>query len=244
MSETEQRSRSPSLELPASTLAALQEFYKEEQQKQADLEAFKKSSSSDKPISVQDFLRLFGPDWQQSQFWYSDAFSKQLSIALHSLCDQLAQPDASQKIAFLCCPTAYVGFQHHSQHPGARLLEYDHRFESFAGSAYTHYNLYEPEANLPEELIGSVDVAVCDPPFLNAATNECIAKTLRRLLRPDGKVVLLTSTSVAHLLPTIYDAPPIGPLYETKIQVEHAGGISNEFAVWTNWSKDWSLEQA
>ena len=241
MSDDERRSRSPSLELPASTLAALQEFYKEEQQRQADLDTLANTAKEDSPISVSEFQRLFKEDWQSSQFWYSDDFSKRLSIALHQVCDELATLDSTPKIAFLCCPTAYVGFQHHKKHDGARLLEYDHRFETFAGSTYIHYNLHEPEENLPEELLGKVDVAVCDPPFLNAVTNECIVKTLRQLLRPNGRVVLLTSTSVAHLLPEIYDAPPVGPLYETQIKVEHAGGISNAFGLWTNWSKDWTL---
>lgn len=47
-----------------------------------------------------------------------------------------------------------------------RLLEYDRRFELVAGRRFIRYDLDEPDA-FPEELRGSLEVAVVDPPFLN-----------------------------------------------------------------------------
>jgi hypothetical protein len=76
----------------------------------------------------------------------------------------------------------------------------------------------------------------------NEATNRKVELTLRRLFHAGSKLVLLTSTSVAHLLPKIYDEPPVGPLVETGVRVEHASGISNAFGVWCNWEPGLSLE--
>ena len=72
--------------------------------------------------------------------------------------------------------------------------------------------------------------------FLNAQTNERIATTLRLILRPDARFVLLTSVSVADALPSVYASPPVGPLHRAPgLHVEHAGGIQNAFGAWTNW---------
>lgn len=116
-----------------------------------------------------------------------------------------------------------------------------------------HYDLEEPE-RYPEELRGTVDIAIADPPFLNEVrggvcrlplliiltpatqvTNRYFATTLRSLLKPDGKLILLTSTSVSSILPKVYDSPPVGPLRKTSLQVEHAGGrLQNDFGGWSN----------
>lgn len=137
------------------------------------------------------------------------------------------------KIAFISCPTAYVGFQYEHHVPGARLFEYDTRFRTFAGDAFVHYDLHEPEDNLPQDMLGQTNIAVVDPPFLNRVTNENVARTLKKLMRNDGKLVLLTSTSVRDEVQEVYKNV-VGGLKETQIKVEHAGGISNEFACWTN----------
>ena len=80
--------------------------------------------------------------------------------ALHTLCT----PTTS--IAFLCCPTAFVAFQHTRPLPHARLLELDGRFGVLAPRQYVPYDMEEPTV-FPAYLSGSVDVAVVDPPFLN-----------------------------------------------------------------------------
>lgn len=67
-------------------------------------------------------------------------------------------------------------------------------------------------------------------------TNKKLARTLSHILHPTkGRLVLLTSTSVEHLFPDIYGSAPLGPLYKSRIKVSHAGGIANNFGVWTSW---------
>ena len=98
------------------------------------------------------------PDHPSSR--YSARFARRLARAIHGL----VQP--SSTIAFMCCPTAYVGFQHEYAHEGARLLEFDPRFELLGREQYVRYDLNEPE-KLPSSIRGKVDAAVVDPPFLN-----------------------------------------------------------------------------
>lgn len=182
---------------------------------------------------------------------YSASFATRFSRFLYSLCTP------KTRIAFLSCPTAYIGFQHENPLPDAWLWEYDTRFKLVAGDKFVHYNLEEPE-QYPEELRGTVDIAIADPPFLNEVrsrsppasfqpdgiittpspqvTNRYFATTLRSLLKPNGKLILLTSTSVSSILPKVYSEPPIGNLRRTTMEVEHAGGrLQNDFACWASW---------
>jgi len=122
------------------------------------------------------------------------------------------------------------------------------------GDNFVHYDLEEPD-KIPKNLWETVDIAIADPPFLNEVsiafllsvsqchaegkvcsqiTNKHLSAGLKNILKPDGKLILLTSTSVSAL-PQIYSEAPIGPLHETSLRVEHAGGIQNEFRVWTSW---------
>ncbi|CAK5278003.1 unnamed protein product [Mycena citricolor] len=113
-------------------------------------------------MSVDEYRETFTEDWQLSQFWYTTAFSMSFARLLHKMCT----PETS--IAFLCCPTAFVGFQHLKPHKNARVLEVDGRFAVLAGRHYVPYDMEEP-TELPAYLDNSVEIAVVDPPFLNEA---------------------------------------------------------------------------
>ncbi|GAA5880820.1 hypothetical protein JCM16303_005130 [Sporobolomyces ruberrimus] len=257
-SDSSSVSGSPPPALDPSTLALLNSFYQEREQAEQefrDLEekAHKRllkakgvdageetgdqdqdeskvnsagDAEEDKMMTVDEFRKLFQEDWQLSQFWYTASFASQLCKFIYSF----ATP--STRIAFLCCPTSYVAFQNQNPLPDVWLLEYDGRF-GLLGEKFVHYDLEEPD-KIPKNLWGTVDIAIADPPFLNEITNKHLSTGLKNILKPDGKLILLTSTSVSAL-PQIYSEAPIGPLNETSLRVEHAGGIQNEFRVWTSW---------
>ncbi|KAJ6509114.1 putative N6-adenine methyltransferase-domain-containing protein [Mycena vulgaris] len=192
------------------------------------LEFDDETADPEKPmITVDEYRFAFGEDWQLSQFWYTTPFAMRFARVLHSLCT----PTTS--IAFLCCPTAFVAFQNTRQLKNARLLEVDGRFAVLAPQQYVPYDMEEPTV-LPAYLTESIDIAVLDPPFLNEYTNANVVKTLRQIMRPDGKLLVLTSTSVSPILEKLYDSAPIGPLKQTKIQVVHSQ-LRNDFACWGSW---------
>ncbi|KAF8641533.1 hypothetical protein AX16_009910 [Volvariella volvacea WC 439] len=228
--------------LDPSTLALLDSFYMtkaNEERRFKELAAERaaaevaglalEDTKEEKPMmSVEEYQLAFGEDWQLSQFWYKADFAYKLARHLHSLC----APET--KIAFLCCPTAFVAFQHQNPHTGARLLEVDQRFAVLSPKAYFPYDMDEPDI-IPEDLKGKVDIAIVDPPFLNEDTNTKLSTTLKLLLHPTkGKLVLLTSVSIEDILRRIYASPPIGPLRRTTLEVEH-NRLANDFACWGTW---------
>ncbi|KAK4698351.1 EEF1A lysine methyltransferase 1, partial [Phenoliferia sp. Uapishka_3] len=135
-------------------------------------------------MSVDTFRELFQEDWQISQFCrmnsaagssrplssrYSTPFATQLAKFVTS-----SLPTPTSSVAFLCCPTGFVAFQHASapaRRKHTKLLEYDTRFALVAGRSFVRYDLDEPDV-WPEELRGNVEVAVVDPPFLNEESGE------------------------------------------------------------------------
>jgi len=59
-------------------------------------------------------------------------------------------------------------------------------------------------------------------------------KTLRRILHPKSKLIVLTSTSIEDVILKLYNEPPFGPLRRSAITVEH-GRLANDFACWASW---------
>lgn len=149
-----------------------------------------------------EFRRLFGEDWQQSQFWYSENFAYSFARSLRQRI-----PNSDCNVVFISCPTAYVAFQHALSQDGQPtrentwLFEIDDRFSKVAGDSFVRFNLFkEASSQIPASLKGQVDLVVIDPPFLNRDTNEGVSNTLRWLLKSDAQVVLLTSTQVQDLV--------------------------------------------
>ncbi|KAH0580940.1 hypothetical protein H2248_012094 [Termitomyces sp. 'cryptogamus'] len=229
--------------LSSDTLALLQEFLTsraEEEKRFNDLaeQAAARIASRemnvdleqpDPPMmSVDEYRLAFGEDWQLSQFWYSTSYATRLAKSIRSICT------SSSKIAFMCCPTAFVAFQHTNPLDGARLLEYDKRFSVLAPTKFIHYDLDEPDI-IPEDLHGAMDVVVADPPFLNEITNRKLIKTIQQIIHPTrGKLVLMTSTSVETVLHELYNVPPIGPLRLTSLEPD-MGRLANAFGCWGAW---------
>lgn len=159
--------------LSTHALAALQEFYSEQQAALLDRET---------PISE---------DWQLSQFWYDEDTAAKLA-------DEAIRVSLNKRIACISCPTLYSKLlkvqspTHHSV-----LLEYDTRFQQLPGGNFVHYDYREP-LTLPESLEeASFDLVVADPPFLS---EECLSKTAEtiKFLSRD-KVILCTGATMATL---------------------------------------------
>ncbi|KAJ6620152.1 putative N6-adenine methyltransferase-domain-containing protein [Mycena sp. CBHHK59/15] len=244
-SPSSSRSSSP-LDLDPSTLALLDSFIASKTDEERRFNELMEQASArlagidlefddtdtpgeiEKPMmSVDEYRLAFGEDWQLSQFWYTTSFAMHFARILHTLCTP------ATKIAFLCCPTAFVAFQHIRPLKNARLLEIDGRFAVLSPGHYVPYDMEDPTA-LPAYLNESVDIAVLDPPFLNEHTNTNIVETLRQIMHPSqGKLIVLTSTSVESILERLYDTAPLGPLRRTGIEVGH-GQLRNDFGCWAS----------
>jgi len=166
-------------------------------------------------------------------FRYTTHFAHQLAEAVHEI---VPSPTEHSNIAYICCPTGYIASQKLYPSKTTLLLEYDQRFAVAAASCGGHFVPYDlTEDNIPNALVGTVELAIVDPPFLNEVTNRHLARDLMQLLHPTkGKLVLITATSVTCLLEVYDRVPQLGPLRLSELQPEHVG-LRNDFACWTTW---------
>lgn len=123
----------------------------------------------------------------QSQFWYGDDFTAHLAHVLESALPPARSATRTRRIAFLCCPTAFVGFQ---QAYGDRtdiesvLLEFDDRFETLNRdrARYVRYDLHQP-TDVPPDL-RDFDLAIADPRADDGASTRLIRRQPFSTLRP------------------------------------------------------------
>ena len=168
--------------LPPDTLAILNEFYEEQNEKA------KKEEHGD-----------IGEDWQLSQFWYDDHTATTLG-------KEVLEIGKNGRICCLCSPTLYKKLQELKQ--GDRevyLFEYDKRFAVF-GEDFVFYDYNEP-LNLPKHISkNSFDVVFADPPFL---TEECfskVAKTVEYLMK--DKLIICTGLRMQDVVEKLLQARP------------------------------------
>jgi len=126
------------------------------------------------------------------------------------------------------------------------LFEFDERFAAY-GSDFCFYD-YKNPLKLPQEMAGSFDIVVADPPFLS---EECLTKTavtIRFLTK--HKVLLCTGEifwcSLRINLTDFYLAgATMTELADRLLQVkqlkyipEHKNNLGNEFRCFSNYGCD------
>ncbi|XP_040282151.1 EEF1A lysine methyltransferase 1 [Bufo bufo] len=199
-------------QLSAHTLAALQEFYTEQQQR----ESLKSGSGYDKFT-----VGAVEEDWQLSQFWYSDDTA--LSLAKEAV-------EASGKNGRIACLSAPSVYQKLKGLVGddvtVCLLEYDRRFSVY-GDEFIFYDYNNP-LDLPERLQQhSFDVVFADPPYLS---EECLQKTAQTIeFLSKGKVLLCTGAVMEDLVTQILG------LKMCAFLPKHNRSLANEFRCFANY---------
>jgi len=206
--------------LSAETLRALQEL---REQSLNDLAAV--SGDNDSPNSSDLFHRsmdvTFPEDWQMSQFWYDDSTSDTLA----HLVKTLAGPGG--KIACLSCPSV---FRACGSSENVHLYEYDRRFAKF-GDSYFFYDYNMPE-EIDTEAIGSYSVVIADPPFLAEECLQKVSLTVRKLIQPNGKIILCTGAVMEE------KAAELLGLQKAPFVPTHQKNLGNTFACFTNFPCD------
>ncbi|KAM3933054.1 EEF1A lysine methyltransferase 1 [Leptodactylus fuscus] len=199
-------------QLSAHTLAALQEFYTEQEQQ----ESLKSGPSYDKFT-----VGAVEEDWQLSQFWYSDETA--LSLAKEAI-------EASGKNGRIACVSAPSVYQKLKGLVGddvtVYLLEYDKRFSVYRDE-FVFYDYNNP-VDLPERLQEhSFDMVLADPPYLSEECLQKTAKTIQYLTK--GKILLCTGAVMEDL------ATQILGLKMCKFIPKHNRSLANEFRCFANY---------
>lgn len=73
------------------------------------------------------------------------------------------------------------------------LFEYDLRFKTKYLSMFVHYD-YKYPLNVPEELKGSFDIIIADPPFISEECLVKIAQTIRLLSKTTTKLIICSGS--------------------------------------------------
>lgn len=158
------------IQLSAKTLAALQEFYDEQQN-----------------LS----LATIQEDWQLSQFWYDDTTANILSQ------EAIRASGNGGSIACISCPTIYKRLQ--DIKPllcTTKLFEFDKRF-SIYGTDFVFYDYNDPLNEGLELFRSSFEVVIADPPFLSEECLTKISTTVRALAK--DKIILCTGAIMENL---------------------------------------------
>lgn len=218
-------------QLGAEALQALLEFTQEKAGSANAFEELKAQIEGDpddqKPLS----MKAFSEDWNSSQFWYTDATAITLARSL------LDGATKETKIAVISAPSVFLQLKNlmatkpESSRPKVCLLEFDDRFAVFP--EFVRYDFQHP-LQLPEQLKGSADRILLDPPFLSEDCQAAFAQTVSWLAKPavDLRLVVCTGERMERHVLDFYSA------YGTKttdFEVEHdKGRLGNEFRCYAN----------
>ncbi|XP_061782082.1 EEF1A lysine methyltransferase 1 [Nerophis lumbriciformis] len=212
--------------LSAHTLAALRDFYSQ-QEKEKDKEEDKKSSSEaaeDKNKNTSDHFAVgaLGEDWRLSQFWYTEETATRLAQEL------LHEAGEGGRVACVSAPSVYQKLQQMCDPRGvsAVLLEYDRRF-SIYGQDFIFYDYNEPMALASSVTPHSFDVVMADPPYLSETCLSRVSQTVKFLSK--GKVLLCTGSIMENVAKQLLDVKVCNFL------PRHNKNLSNEFRCFVNY---------
>jgi hypothetical protein len=164
-------------------------------------------------------------DWQLSQFWYSAETADALAAELLKCgADKANHP----RVGVLCAPSVYPDLVKRAA-KDAWLFEYDTRFKLLAHDKFVKYDYNQP-FQLPQELKGTFDGLIIDPPFLQDDCEIKAASTARWLGKPECRFIVCSGAKMRDLLLRLYNAE------ESQFQVAHSGGrLSNDFVCLLNY---------
>ncbi|KAL3882132.1 hypothetical protein ACJMK2_028503 [Sinanodonta woodiana] len=205
-------------QLSAHTLAALREFYQDQEQRTRHEESVTNALGSEDVFKTD-----LQENWQLSQFWYDDDSAVRLAEAA------LDAAGRNGRIVCISAPTTYKKIkQLDKNNCDVKCLEYDERFKIF-GEDFVFYDYRDP-LNLPKIWKNTFDVVLVDPPFLS---DECLCKTAVtvKFLAKD-KIILCTGAVMEELALKLLQVKPC------KFQPRHANGLQNQFACFTNFESN------
>ncbi|KAK9720851.1 putative N6-adenine methyltransferase [Popillia japonica] len=205
-------------QLSTETFAALQEFYKEQEQNEAS------SSTANSTISS-TVNNAFQENWQLSQFWYDDKTANAIAKIVHKTLMR------SERVALISCPTLYKPLKNilcMNYDVPVHLYEYDTRFAIY-GCEFIKYD-YNSPLNIPQMYRSYYDLVIADPPFLS---EECLRKTAETIKYiSNDKIILCTGAVMEPLVKELLS------LNKAQFKPSHKNNLANEFCCFANYDID------
>lgn len=205
------------LKLCPTTLAALNEFLKEKQERENQL----KCSLENKDLEIS-----FDENWQLSQFWYDD---KTIDTLVKGA---IQSTESNGKIALISCPSLYNKLKKNCDERQITLFEYDERFKIY-GVDFVPYN-YKFPLDIPQHMSNFYDLVIADPPFLS---DECLTKTALTIkFLAKKNYVLCTGSIMSELAKRLLN---VEVCYFVP---HHQNNLANEFYCYSNFDFDKMLQ--
>ncbi|XP_029038985.2 EEF1A lysine methyltransferase 1 [Osmia bicornis bicornis] len=205
------------LQLCPTTLAALNEFLKEKEEREKQL----KHNLESQTLNI-----TFDENWQLSQFWYDEeTINTLVKGAINST-------KLNEKIALISCPSLYNALKKNTSGQQVTLFEYDERFKVF-GSDFIPYN-YKFPLNIARDMSNSYDLVIADPPFLS---DECLTKTAVTIkFLAKKNIVLCTGAVMSELAERLLNVTVCNFI------PHHRNNLANEFYCYSNFNFDEALK--
>ncbi|XP_027019904.1 EEF1A lysine methyltransferase 1 [Tachysurus fulvidraco] len=201
-------------QLSAAALAALQEFYEE-------------NEAGTTALSHSYTVGAIQEDWRMSQFWYSEETATRLAE------EAVQQAGKQGRIACISAPSIYQKLKQlesqkidGSHRVSAVLLEFDRRFTVY-GDEFIFYDYNNPLC-LPEDVLPqSFDIVVADPPYLSEECLNKVALTVKYLSK--SKILLCTGAIMEEHAGKLLDVKTCSYL------PKHNHNLANEFRCYVNY---------
>ncbi|XP_034186975.1 EEF1A lysine methyltransferase 1 [Osmia lignaria lignaria] len=205
------------LQLCPTTLAVLNEFLKEKEEREKQL----KHNLESQTLNI-----TFDENWQLSQFWYDEeTINTLVKGAINST-------KLNEKIALISCPSLYSALKKNTSGQQVTLFEYDERFKVF-GSDFIPYN-YKFPLDIARDMSNSYDLVIADPPFLS---DECLTKTAVTIkFLAKKKIVLCTGAVMSELAGRLLNVTVCNFI------PHHRNNLANEFYCYSNFNFDEALK--
>jgi hypothetical protein len=166
-----------------------------------------------------------------SQFWYTHETSRRLAQEAMSVGGTAAELAGLKRVAFVSCPSAYIAAREIvDDETEPMVFEFDRRFGDEYGDAFCFFDFNHPE-KIPEDLRGTFDYVMADPPYLDP---NCMRLTIEamRLLARDPETTPMCYNSGAVMAEHV---AAFAGWRECRFHPEHASNLQNEFSCFTNY---------
>ena len=131
------------------------------------------------------------------RYWYS-------TDTIKAIADEVEE--VATKAAFLSTPSIYFSLKKSSPvRQSSWVLDLDEQWASEPG--FFAYDFNKPDV-LPEEILGSFDCVVIDPPFITEDVWSKFATSAKLLLQPGGKIILTTVAENREMLKGMLGVEP------------------------------------
>lgn len=164
---------------------------------------------------------------QLSQFWYSRKTIDDISALVGKTITD------NESVALLSCPSLYISCK--AVHQNTKIFEYDDRFNIWDDFVKYDFNNAFDE-NYLDEFSQNFDLLIADPPFLSYECFEKISCIIKKILKPNGKVLVCSGETVEK-----YIVDLLG-LKKCSYKPKHTRNLGNEFTTYSNFNSDHFLE--